>query len=456
MPKVGLTMTEGVIVQWHKCEGDFVQKGEPLFTFETEKSTLDYEAPESGVLVKILVPEGQTAPCLTPVAQIGELRPTPDLSLPTPHSRLLPGESGVGSGVPVASPDLQRRPASPRARLRARELGVDLSAVRGSGPDGAIRERDVLTFAQSRQQKTPRATPVAQRIAAELGVDLASVTGSGPDGRITREDVERAARGQGSGIRDQGPGAGDQELEAPAELPQLPLTHYQSLSPARRITAQRMAANAQAAPHVTLFTEADAAHFVVAREQIGAELGEKISYNALLMAICARALREHPHVNASWVDSLPESPGQPGVVQHLGIHIGLAVDTPRGLFVPVLRDAGAKSLAQIHRELNDLVARTLEGKASPDELRGGTFTITNLGMFEVDGFTPIINLPEAAILGVGRIVKKAVVTDGDAIVARPMMTLSLSFDHRVVDGAPAAKFLQRIKQLIERPFALMV
>ncbi|BCX04160.1 MAG: dihydrolipoamide acetyltransferase component of pyruvate dehydrogenase complex [Candidatus Roseilinea sp.] len=451
MPKVGLTMTEGVIVQWHKREGDFVRKGELLFTFETEKSTLDYEAPESGVLTKILVPEGQTVPCLTPVAQIGEPRPTPDSPIPTLHSQLPSGQSGVGSRESASPTDPQRRPASPRARRRARALGVDLAHVAGSGPGGAVRERDVLAFAESRQPKAPRATPVAQRIAAELGVDLAGVTGTGPDGRITREDVERAVRDQGSGGRSRGRGIG-----ASAELAELPITGYQSLSPARRVTAQRMAANAQTAPHVTLFTEADAAHLVVAREQIGAELGEKISYNALLFAICARALREHPHMNASWVDSLPDKPGQPGIVQHASIHIGLAVDTPRGLFVPVLRDVGAKSLAQIHRELNDLVARTQEGQALPDELRGGTFTLTNLGMFEVDGFTPIINLPEAAILGVGRIAKKAVVTDGDAIVARPVMTLSLSFDHRVVDGAPAARFLQRIKQLIERPFALMV
>lgn len=464
MPKVGLTMTEGVIVQWHKREGDFVRKGELLFTFETEKSTLDYEAPESGVLAKILVPEGQIVPCLTPVAQIGEQRPTPDSPLPISDFPLPTGQSEVGSRESTLPADPQRRPASPRARLRARELGVDLAQVAGSGPNGAIRERDILAFAKSRQPKAPRPTPVAQRIAVELGVDLAGVTGTGPEGRITREDVERAAKGEGPKVRDQEPGSGgqgaeirNQESGAEGELAQLlPITDYQPLSPARRITAQRMAVNAQVAPHVTLFTEADAAHLVVAREQIGAELGEKISYNALLIAICARALREHPQLNASWVDSLPDKPGQPGIVQHAGIHIGLAVDTPRGLFVPVLRDAGTKSLGHIHRELSDLVARTLEGKASPDALRGSTFTITNLGMFDVDGFTPIINLPEAAILGVGRIAKKAVVTDGDTIVARPVMTLSLSFDHRVVDGAPAAKFLQRIKQLIERPFALMV
>ena len=450
MPKVGLTMTEGVIVQWHKRPGDFVRVGEPLFTFETEKSTLDYESPATGVLIRIIAPEGASVPCLTPVALIGQERETPALSsspdVRQPEvkrpERAIEDATSPEAGAPL------RQPISPRARLRAGELGVDTAQVTGSGPGGAIRERDILAAARRRQ--AVRATPVAQRIAAELGVNLSAVTGSGPDGRITREDVERASRQLGIGREEAGTGSEEQKIEGEASAAPQPL------SPARRVTAQRMAANAQAAPHVTLFAEADAAHLVAAREQISAELREKISYNALFIVICARALREHPYMNASWVPQLPNQPEQPGVLQHPLIHIGLAVDTPRGLLVPVLRDAGAKSLAQIHRECADLVGRTIEGRIRPDELRGGTFTITNLGMFEVEAFTPIINLPEAAILGVGRLAKKPIALEDGAVVVRPMLTLSLSFDHRVVDGAPAARFLQRIKQLIERPFALLV
>jgi pyruvate dehydrogenase E2 component (dihydrolipoamide acetyltransferase) len=326
---------------------------------------------------------------------------------------------------------------------------VDISQITGSGPDGAIRERDIQAQSAKRKAHSTKATPVAQRLAAELGLDLSTVAGTGPDGKITREDVERA-------VRRQTPDTGVQTTQ---QATQSPIPNLQSLSPARRVTAQRMAANAQAAPHVTLHTEADATELVSARSQLNAELGEKISYNALLVAICARALKEQPTLNASWIDETQDArrdtQSVAGVALHNHIHIGLAVDTTRGLFVPVLKDAGAKPLAQIHAELTDLVNRTLEGKARPDELSGGTFTITNLGMFEVDGFTPIINLPEAAILGVGRIVSKPVAR-GEQVVVRQMMTLSLSFDHRVVDGAPAAKFLQRIKQLIERPFALMI
>ena len=430
MPKVGLTMTEGSITEWHKREGEFVKKGELLFNFETEKSTLEYESPAEGVLQKILVPLGQVTACYVPVAVIGE--------------RI-------------------ERPISPRAKLRAKELGVDVNAVNGSGPESAVRERDVVAAAeQSRvtsHKSQVRATPVARRIADELGVDLALLTGTGRNGEITREDVEKTTGGKWQtteAVAPQSP-----TLRQAQDAVSNPSTSsggsLQSLSPARRVTAQRMAENARTAPHVTLTTEADASALMSAREQVSAEMGEKLSYNALLVAIVAKALREHPSVNASWDESR--------VISHESVHIGLAVDTPKGLFVPVVKDAGAKSLAQIHRELNDLVSRTLEGNAKLDELRGGTFTITNLGMFEIDTFTPIINLPEAAILGVGRIVKRAVVEtapngdahqNGDKIVARAMLTLSLSFDHRVVDGAPAAKFLQRIKQLIERPMALLV
>ncbi len=433
MPKVGLTMTEGAITQWHKRAGEHVNKGELLFTFETEKSTLEYESPESGVLLQILVPVGQTVACYTPVAVVG------------------------GDERKVES---ARQAASPRAKLRARELNIDLTQIVGSGPDGAIRERDIMFIANMEldsrlhgNDKAAKATPVALRIAKELGVDLTAVKGTGPDGRITREDVERAAESKKLEVR-------SEKLELSGESP---ITNLQSLSPARRVTAQRMAANAQTAPHVTLHTEADATELVNARVQLNAELKDKISYNALLVAICAKALKENPALNASWDEGETTDDGlqttrvgRPSSIvrRHAAIHIGIAVDTPRGLFVPVVRNCDTKPLVQLHREVNDVIARTLAGKSTLDELSGGTFTITNLGMFDFDGFTPIINLPEAAILGVGRIVKKPVVMGDDKIVVRQMMTLSLSFDHRVADGAPVAKFLQRVKQLIERPFAL--
>jgi pyruvate dehydrogenase E2 component (dihydrolipoamide acetyltransferase) len=446
MPKVGLTMTEGTLAQWHKREGDAVQKGELLFSFETEKSSLEYESPEAGVLGSILVREGQTVPCFTPVAVLVDGASAPATVAPSAQPAQAPQSSAASIHNPQSA--IRNPPASPRSKLRAKEMGIDLAQVQGSGPAGAIRERDVLNKA-TMQQPAPaaKATPLAAKLAGELGVDLAQVQGSGPDGKITRDDVERAARAQ---LQHPSSDATARSISIQNDTPVEPPTsiaNYQLPTPIRRVTAQRMSANAQAAPHVTLFTEADATELVSARNQLNAELPEKISYNTLLVAICAKALREQPAINASWHDA--------GIVVHSSIHIGLAVDTPRGLLVPVIRDAGAKPIAQLHRDVTDAVARAGEGKSKPDELSGGTFTITNLGMFEIDGFTPIINLPEAAILGVGRIAPKPA-AKGEQVVVRQMLTLSLSFDHRVVDGAPAGRFLQRIKQLIERPFALMM
>lgn len=442
MPKVGLTMTEGTIAEWHKREGERVNKGEPLFTFETEKSSLEYESPEAGVLGKILVQVGQTVSCFTPVAVLGDGASAPAIPVQSagkPNILRTDATPVADNQLPIAN---SKQPASPRAKQRAKAMGIDITQVSGTGPAGAIRERDVLQMASAPAQAPAiKATPLAAKLAGELGVDLAQIRGTGPEGKITRDDVERAAREQlhrpASHVKDD---AASANLHSP-------LSTLHSPAPIRRVTAQRMASNAQTAPHVTLFTEADATELVSARNQLNAELPEKISYNTLLLAICAKALKEQPAINASWQDA--------GIIAHSQINIGLAVDTPRGLLVPVIRDAGGKPIPQLHREVTDAVARAGEGKSKPDELSGGTFTITNLGMFEVDGFTPIINLPEAAILGVGRIAPKPV-AKGEQVVVRQMLTLSLSFDHRVVDGAPAGKFLQRIKQLIERPFALMM
>ena len=469
MPKVGLTMTEGVIVEWHKHPGDWVRRGEVLFTFETEKSTLDFESPAEGLLTDILAPTGEPIPCLTPVAAIRQQtaddrrqttdhrqQTTDDRQQITDHRQQTADDrpqttdhrqqtaddkqqtTDHGSRSAETGQSSIQNPksalASPRARALARERAIDLAAVSGTAPGGVIVARDVLAALQQPDNVSPttpvRATPVAQRMAADLGVDLASLSGSGPDGRITREDVERAARA-----------ANRQPSQA----------SYLALSPARRVTAQRLAESVRTAPQVTLTTEADATGLVSAREQLSVELGEKVSYNTLLAMIAARALKEHPNLNAAW----DESGGAPRVLLRDGIHISIAVDTERGLYVPVLRDCATKSLAQLHRELNDLIARAIAGRLSPDQMLGGTFTITNLGMYEIDAFTPILNLPEAAILGVGRILARPVALENQVVI-RQMMTLSLTFDHRVVDGAPAARFLQRLKTLIERPFALLV
>jgi pyruvate dehydrogenase E2 component (dihydrolipoamide acetyltransferase) len=442
LPKLGLTMTHGTITEWLKSPRDPVKAEEPLCAYETEKVTLELAAPEDGVLMEILVPAGVAVPAGTAVC---EFRTSSEEPASSP---------GVAAAGPIS--------ATPKARTLAHQRGVDLAGVEGSGPAGRVQASDVLAMASIAGRAagaTPaplapiRATPLARRMAAAEGIDLGALQGSGAEGTVTREDVEQALRELGSKPAAPVPAAQEREpagqaVQAPTPRPvagEQVIPH----SSARRTIAERMSQSAFTAPHVTLMTEAEATNLVSARGQLNLELpaADKISYNALLAALVARALREHPGINARWepdgIHLLPD------------INIALAVDTERGLMTPVLRNLDQLTLAMVQSGYSALVARALAGKSLPEDVAGGTFTITNLGASEIDGFTPIINPPQAAILGVGRIVDKPVARDG-AVVIRSMVTLSLSFDHRVVDGGPAGKFLQRVKQLVERPMALLL
>jgi pyruvate dehydrogenase E2 component (dihydrolipoamide acetyltransferase) len=438
-------MTEGTLTEWLKRPGDPVSAGEVLFLFESEKATMEYEAPADGVMGELLVAAGATVPCGAAVATL--------------HDRA-EAVNGVGV-IAAAAPAPAQRPASlplslppatvlatPAAKRRARELGVALADLSGRGPNGRVQAADVEAAAGRSQQPfetlrlSERAvTPIARKLAADLGIDLDRVQASGPEGRIERADVLATARrllseGTASALAPRPPAAS----ERPTYASRTPLAGV------RAVIARRMSESAFTAPHVTLFSEADATALVAARQQINDELAgaAKISYNALLVALVARALRQHPSLNACLVE------GEIRVYE--AVNIALAVDTERGLVAPVIRDADRLHLLAIQQLGDELIARALAGTSLPDDFSGGSFTITNLGGFDIDGFTPIINQPQAAILGVGRIASRPVDVGG-VVGLRQMMTLSLSFDHRLVDGGPAARFLQRLKQLIERPFA---
>ena len=445
LPKLGQTMEEGTIVEWVKKEGDPIKRGDLLFTVESDKAVLEVEATARGFLRRILVPEGQVVPVLTPVALITRQADEDISTYGAPAAAAeAPAPPTTEAAATVSTPatdDAQparaagRIFASPRARKTAREKGVDLALVNGTGPKGRIIEQDVLDHLAS----LPKATPMAQKTAEALGVDLATVAGTGVSGRIMQADVAQAA--------------------SAAVIPAAPLpaadtetVERQPMTGLRRIIAERMSASDLATARVTLVTEADATSFVEGREQLKAAVSEEWGfapgYNDLLGLIVARTLREFPYMNARLGDD-----GQ-SIERLPHVNLGIAVDTDRGLLVPVIRRADQMGLRAFGAEFRTLVDRARAGKSLPDDLSGGTFTITSLGRYEIDAFTPIINLPEAAILGVGRIQPKAVVRDGE-IVARQMWTLSLVFDHRLVDGAPAARFLQRIKQLVENPFLLL-
>ena len=453
LPKLGQTMEEGAIVEWVKQEGDAVQRGDVLFTVESDKATLEVEATKRGYLRKILVPAGELVAVLSPVGLITKsidedissygaeggsdaARTERAADLVAVDSEVLPEEDELTS-----RPSGERIFASPRARRAARDESIELAQIVGTGPNGRIVERDVLAYVESQ----PRVSPVARRLADSLGVALDTVAGTGPGGRIVKSDVERAA-------------VAAAPIQVTPEMPQPPATVPQveetPLSGIRAVIARRMYESHQTTAPVTLTMEVDATELVEVRERLKAQLADQlafnIGYNDLLIVIAARALRELPYMNVRLVGDAAS-----GAIQRRSqIDVALAVDTDRGLLVPVVRNADRKGLAEVAVDLRALIERVRDGSASPDDLTGSTFTITNLGMFEVDAFTPIINLPEAAILGVGRIKPQPIVAGGE-ICVRKMMWLSLTFDHRLVDGAPAARFLQRIKTLIEEPMLLL-
>jgi len=448
MPKLGLTMTEGTLTRWLVQSGQAVRQGDLLFAFESEKSALEFESPADGVMGALLAAEGATVACGTPVAI---LETAPRAAKPAPSSTRaqveLPAARAEAARPASEALPAARLSATPAAKRRARELGVDLAAVQGRGINGRIHLSDV----EARAATAPAApalarnvTPVARRLAADLNVDLAQVQGSGPDGRITRDDVARSVR-----ARVVAPAVATPPDAPPDAFPAAPFSRREPLSGVRRAIAHNLSRSAFTAPHVTLHTEVDATQLVQARRQLNQSLAgtAKISYNALLIAIAARALRDFPQVNACLLDD--------EICFYADVNVGLAVETARGLLVPVVRQADRLGLLAIQETAAALAQRALDGQSLPDDLSGGTFTITNLGAYGVDAFTPIINQPQAAILGVGRILNKPVGLGGELLL-QDRLTLSLSFDHRIVDGAPAAQFLQRIGQLVERPLALIL
>ena len=417
-------MIEATIKEWLKPEGAWVNEGEGLFVLEQEKATLEIESPASGQL-HILVAEGQVAAILTPIAvltggkgQAQHVFEKAELPATLPQRK-----EKVGTPAETEkNADAEGIIATPKARILARQQGISPQHLPGSGPRNMVVSADIQAALRTRPQV--KASPLAQKVAQDLGVDLATVSGSGSGGKVMRRDIEK-------------PNTTHDRSEAETGL--------EALSGLRSIIAKRLSASWMERPQVTLTTEADASALVAFRQQAQAEWNIKFSYNTLLIKLIARALREHPYINAQLLAT--------GIQLMADIHIGLAVDTDRGLMVPVLQNADRKSIFEIHDEMQQIIQRAVAGRSLPNELSGGTFTITNLGMYEIDAFTPIINPPECAILGVGRIISRPVGINGQ-VVLKDMMALSLSFDHRLVDGAPAARFLQRIKTLIER-FALV-
>lgn len=446
VPRLGLTMEEGRIVEWYKEDGETVEAGELLFAVETDKAVLDVEAPASGIVYH--VPD--LSPNLLPIGFVigyilapGEEVPLPQVAV-TAVAAATPAEAAVSTSAAASVQTASaggRKLASPAARRRAKELGIDWRTIEhpGSGP---ITVAYVEEAARSREQVVRvQASPVARRLAERAGIDLAELAvqkGKRQSGeRIKREDVEAAIAAREAAAAPPPP--------APVVGEAVPVTHI------RRIIAQRMLESAHTTAPLTLTTEADVTELVALRERIKATLGPRgqvgPTYTDLIIRLTGLALQEHPMLNAYWKED--------EIIAPTGIHIAVAVDTESGLLVPVVRDVLSKSVQQIAEEVRALAEKARSRQLGPDDLQGGTFTVTNLGMYGVDAFTSIINLPQCAILGVGRIISKPAAYN-DEVTLRQMMALSLTFDHRVVDGGPAARFLKTIREYVEQPCLWLV
>ena len=443
IPQLGQTVEEVVLVKWLVPDGAQVSRGQEVMEVETDKATFPVESNAKGYIHIGPYKEGDVIPVLTVVAVIGKPEDQFQLAGKQVESNQVVGNQATDRKedndqsviTPIAA---STQFASPRARKLAAEKKVDLDQVSATGYDGVrVVERDVVAFLS----QTPKATPVAQRMAADTGVDLRALTGTGSGGRIVKEDVTRATSTLVSTLS---------AIDRTTVLPAAEVIERIPLKGVRGIIAERMGNSVHTTARVTLVMEVDATEFVVARERLKSKVTEAWGfapgYNDLLAKIVAVALRQFPYMNARLASDAIEIMSQ--------VNIGMAVDTERGLLVPVIRDADQKNLHQFGEEFRSLAEKARSGRSLPDELSGGTFTITNLGMYEVDAFTPVINLPEAAILGVGRIAPKPQAR-GDQVVIRQMWTLSLVFDHRLVDGVPAARFMQYIKQLVEEPYLLL-
>lgn len=447
MPKLGLTMTEGTIEEWKHKEGDSVKKGDILFSVATDKLTNDVEAEADGVLLKILLPEGETAPCKAVIAYIGEAGEVIAEGGASAESAAAQAPASSAAAVPAKTPAVTRDPgapvlASPAAKKLAKEKGVDLALIAGTGPKGRITLEDVEAYLTAPKANEPAAevktSPLAAKLAEELGVDVSKIQ---TDGRVMKADVLTAA-----GVCTAAPAAEAAPAISTGDNDEAPV----KVNPLRRSIAANMANSWHTSPRVTYTFAVDVTAMKALRAKLKDSLKEqgiKLTYNHILMKVVAKALMEFPDVNASFADNM--------LTRHKHVNMGLAVAKGDGLIVPNVKNADSKSLAEIAKETEALIEATRSGNIDMKDMTGGTFTITSLGPYGVRSFSPIINQPELAILGVCDIVDTPIVCNGE-IVIRPMMNLCLTADHRVVDGVMASKFMKRVVELLENLYLLLI
>ena len=474
MPALSPTMTEGNIAKWLKKEGDKVRSGDVIAEIETDKATMEVEAADDGVLGKIVEPAGAQGVKVNSVigmllsegedaSSIGSVEKTPPAQGATPKTEPAPRQQAA-----AAQPQAQAQPAprggngeiaaTPLARRMAGQAGVDLAAVQGTGAHSKVTRDDVNAAARGGAQGTTQtagdggrvlASPLAMRMAAQAGLDLRTMKGSGPEGRIVKRDIEQAIAGPRA--KQMPPVATGAPSARPATpQPSRPGETFTRvpLSTMRKVIAERMAHSKSTVPHFYMSMDAEIDELLKVRAALNERNKEtKLSVNDFVIKACAQALREVPQANATWDDG--------AVRLYNVVDIAVAVALDEGLITPVIRSADQKGLTQISNEMKDLAARAKARKLMPEEYQGGSFTISNLGMYGVREFQAIINPPQAAILAVGAGEKRPVVKDGALSVAT-VMTLTLAVDHRVLDGAIGARLLAAIKRLIDYPPSMLM
>ena len=455
MPKLGVDMQEGEIIEWKKQEGDVVNEGDILLEIMSDKTNMELEAEDSGVLLKITRQAGEAVPVTEVIGYIGaEGEVVADNAASAPVAAAAPQVEEVAIvETPAATPQPQvavvheggKVRATPKARKVARELGIDLAQVPGTGPKGRVHADDVENFKGAQ----PKATPLARKIAADLGIDLATVSGTGFGGKITKEDI--LAISAPAQVKEAAAPAVEVKPEKvlPEGVEVIPM------SAMRKAISKGMTHSYLTAPTFTLNYDVDMTNLMALRKQvldpIMNKTGMKVTFTDLIGLAVVRTLmkEEHRYLNASLIDDAQN------IELHKFVNIGIAVGLDDGLIVPVVHGADKMSLSEFVVASKDVIKKAQAGKLKAAEMSGSTFSITNLGMFGTKSFNPIINQPNSAILGVSATIQTPVVVDGEVVV-RPIMGLCLTIDHRIVDGMNGAKFMVDLKHLIENPMELLI
>ena len=456
MPKAGSEMEEGEIVQWFKNEGDHVEEGEVLLEIVTDKVNMEVEAEATGTLLKILAQAGDVVPVVKTIAWIGE--PGEKIPGASESGEVAPAETVIEKKVDytpvkeVEKVDYSGLRATPAARAYARKKGIDLSKVKGSGPKGRIHKDDVLDYKLNSKVKI---SPLAERIAKIEGINTESIVGTGPNGKIMKADIMAVLHGV------QKAEAAPKAEVAPkaAKAPKAPnenqwgVVETVPMSPMRKVISKRMSESYFSAPTFVVNVEVDMTELLALRKKVVdaiiEETGKKATVTDFISLAVIKSLMKHPYVNASLSSDEKE------MYLHHYVNLSIAVGMDSGLVVPVIKGADKMSLKELVVASKEITTKALAGKLKPDEMADSTFTISNLGMYGVKSFVPIINQPNTAILGVSATVPKPVVFNGEVTV-RPIMTLTLTADHRVVDGLEGAKFMKTLKEAIENPLSLLI